>query len=119
MVGKTNRRDEMPLIPQVTPHVFEKWEIEFVGPINPPSKRSGARYIIIVTQYLTRWTKVAPVKYCSAKTTTHFLFEQVITIFGCPRIMMSDQGTHYINNTIMAMIEDFEVYHQKSTSYHS
>jgi transposase InsO family protein len=48
----------------------------------------------------------------------HFLFEQVITRFGCPRILMSDQGTHFINNTIRAMIEEFEVYHQKSTPYH-
>ena len=49
---------------------------------------------------------------------THFLFEQVITRFGCPRILMSDQGTHLINNTIKAMTEEFEVHHQKSTPYH-
>jgi hypothetical protein len=58
------------------------------------------------------------VKDCSAKTTTHFLFEQVITIFGSPRVLMSNQGTYFINNTINAMIEEFEVDHQKSTPYH-
>jgi transposase InsO family protein len=31
---------------------------------------------------------------------------------------MSDQGTHFIIKTIKAMIEEFEVYHQKSTPYH-
>jgi transposase InsO family protein len=31
---------------------------------------------------------------------------------------MSDQGTHFINNTIRTMTKDFEVYHQKSTPYH-
>jgi hypothetical protein len=89
-----------------------------VGPINPPTKRSRVRYIIIEKKYLTIWVEAAPVKYCSSKTTSHFLFEHVITVFGCPRILMSDQGTHFINNTIKAMTEDFEVYHQKSTSYH-
>ena len=31
---------------------------------------------------------------------------------------MNDQGTHFINNTITAMTEEFEVHHQKSTPYH-
>jgi transposase InsO family protein len=31
---------------------------------------------------------------------------------------MSDQGTHFINNTIKAMTEEFEVHHQNSTPYH-
>jgi hypothetical protein len=45
-VGKPNRRDEIPLRLHVTMKVFEKWEMDFIGPINPPEKRSGDRYII-------------------------------------------------------------------------
>jgi hypothetical protein len=45
---------------------FEKWAIDFVGPINPPGKRTGARYIITVIEYLTRWDEVKLVKDCSA-----------------------------------------------------
>jgi hypothetical protein len=95
----------MPLKPQVTLKVFEKWVVEFVGPINPPARISGARYIITMTKYLTRWVEEAAVKYCNVETTTHFLFEQVIKRFGCPRILMSDQGTHFINSTIHEMTE--------------
>jgi hypothetical protein len=58
-------------------------------------------------EYITRWEEATPVKDCSIETTTHFLFEQVINKFRCPRILMSDQGTHFINNTIMAMTEEF------------
>jgi transposase InsO family protein len=117
-VVKPNKRDEIPLIPQVTLQVFEKLAIDFVGPINPLEKILGVRYIITTTKYLTRWVEVALVKDCSAETTTHFLFEKMITRFGCPRVLMTDQGTHFINSTIRAMTKEFEFYHQKSTSYH-
>jgi hypothetical protein len=106
-VGKPNRQDEIPLRPKVTLQVFKKWEIDFVGPNNPPTKRLGVRYIITSIEYLKRWEEATTIKYCSIDTTTHFLFEQLITKFGCPRILMSDQGTHFINSTIKATTEEF------------
>jgi hypothetical protein len=48
-VRKPSRRDEMTLAPQLTLQAFDKWAIDFMGPINPPGKCIGARYIIIVT----------------------------------------------------------------------
>jgi transposase InsO family protein len=67
---------------------------------------------------LTRWAEARSVKDYSATTTTHFIFDDIITRFGCPKILMSDQGTHFINKTIEALTEEFAVHHQKSTPYH-
>jgi transposase InsO family protein len=89
-----------------------------VRPINPPRKRTGARYIITSTKYLTRWEVARAVKDCSVATTTQFIFEDIITRFGCVKILMSDQGTHFINKTIESLTREFEVHHQKSTPYH-
>jgi transposase InsO family protein len=102
----------------LTLQAFEKWAIDFVIPINPPRKRTGARYIIIATEYLTRWAEARAVKDCSETTTAHFIFDDIITRFGWPKILMSDQGTHFINNTIEDLTDEFAVHHQKSTSYH-
>ena len=54
----------MALAPKITLHAFDKWDVDFVGPINPPGIQKGARYIITVTYYLTRWDEATPVKYC-------------------------------------------------------
>jgi transposase InsO family protein len=89
-----------------------------VGPINPPGKHTGARYIITATEYLTRWAEAREVKECSATIVVWFIFDDIITRFGCLRILMSDQGTHFINKTIEALTQEFVVHHQKSTPYH-
>ena len=44
----------MPLQPQMALQAFEKWAIDFVGPINPLGKKTGARYIITATDYVKR-----------------------------------------------------------------
>lgn len=67
---------------------------------------------------LTRWPEAQSVKDCIGVTTVKFLFEYVLTRFGYPKVLMSDQGTHFLNETISALTEEFHVYHQKSTQYH-
>ena len=86
----------MPLIPQITLQTFDKWAIS-MGPIFLTRKLLGARYIITATDYLTRWAEAVPVKDCTAVTTAKFLFENVVTRFGCQKILISDQGTHFFN----------------------
>jgi transposase InsO family protein len=67
---------------------------------------------------LTRWDETRAVKDYSATTTMCFIFNDIITRFGCPKILLSDQDTHFIIKTVEALNEEFAVHHQKSTPYH-
>ena len=87
----------MPLVPQVTLQPFDKWVVDFVGPINSLGNTSGAWYIIIAIDYLTRWVNTTPIVDCTAVTAARFLLDNIVTWFGCPMILMSDQGIHFIN----------------------
>ena len=73
-MGTPSRRDDMPLQQQVNLQAFDKEEIYFFRLINPLEKKTGVLYIIIVTNYLTRWVEAQLVKYCRAETATHFIF---------------------------------------------
>ena len=87
-------------------HPFEKWAINFVGPIKPQGKTS-TRYIITATEYLTCWVEAQPINDCTTTMAAKFLFEHVLTRFGCPKIVMSDHSTHFLNETITVLTEEF------------
>ena len=58
------------------------------------------------------------VKDWTGATAASFLFEYVLTGFGCSRILMSAHSTHFLNEKISGPMKEFQVYHQKSMPYH-
>ena len=51
---KPLNQDHMPLHPVLLQAPFEKWGLDYVGPIKPAAKGSQARYVIVATDYLTK-----------------------------------------------------------------
>ena len=65
--------------------------------------------LIKTTDYLTRWVEATLVMDCTTGTLAKFIFENIVTRFGCPRILMNDQGSHFINLTVKALTEELQV----------
>lgn len=57
-------------------------------------------------------------KDCSMTTTTECISEFILSRFGCSKISMSDRVSHFLNETVTTLIEQFHMCHQKSTPYH-
>jgi transposase InsO family protein len=117
-VGKTSRRDELPLQPVLDLQGFEKWVVDFIGPINPKTNHSKARYIITATDYLTCWAEATTVQDCSTDIVSRFIFGNIITWFGYPGSLTSDRGGHFISSTIEKLTTKFLIQHHKSSPYH-
>jgi hypothetical protein len=97
---------------------FEKWAFDFIGSINPTTKHSKAKYIITKTDYLRWWVEETTIQDFSIDTAARFIFENIITWFGCPRSLTSDQGGHFISGTISNIMKTFLIQHHKSIPYH-
>ena len=95
---------------------FEKWGIDFIGPINPVTARKR-RYIILATDYATRWVEArATVKNDAAAAAT-CLFEEIMMRFGPPLELVSDRGKHFLNDVIINITERYLIKHRKTTPY--
>jgi hypothetical protein len=117
-VGKPVPSSAMPLHPILAQVPFEKWGIDFVGPIKPPSCNGCKRYILVATEYVTKWAEAIATKNDDADIVARFLYENIITRFGYPKELVSDRGTHFINSTIEKLLSKYMIKHRKSTPYH-
>ncbi len=48
-----------------------------------------------------------------AKNIVKFIYENIITRFGCPTHFINDQGNHFINKTIEELMAEFMIVHHK------
>jgi hypothetical protein len=51
------------------------------------------------------------VKDFTAETIIWFIFDNVITRFDCPKVLMSDQGSHFLNETIRELTQEFTIHY--------
>ena len=115
-MGKPTISNEIPLQLRVLIEPFEKLALDFVGPINPPSKQN--KYILVCTDYVTKWVEAKALPFATENVVVSFLFEDIFTCFGVPREIVTDQGTQFTSRLVQKLVDQYKIKHQKSTPYH-
>ena len=68
--------------------------------------------------YFTRWPEAKAVRSANSEKVANFIYENIICRFGAPRVIQSDQGTHFVNQVIKQLTEKFRIRHSLSSPYH-
>ncbi|CAF4686011.1 unnamed protein product, partial [Rotaria sp. Silwood1] len=97
--------------------VWQLLTMDFHGPITPTS-RNGNKYIIALTDVLSKFVITKAVRDCTATTAAHFLIEQVILKYGTPKCILTDNGTHFTASMMTELFKTLGVTHLYSTPYH-
>nr|XP_043620395.1 uncharacterized protein LOC122592271 [Erigeron canadensis] len=81
------------LIPVTSAWSFSKWGINIVGPfLQAPGK---VRFLVVAVDYFTKWIEAKPLVTISGKQMEKFVWEQVVTRFGIPQVIVSDNGKQF------------------------
>ncbi|GAU47094.1 hypothetical protein TSUD_369270 [Trifolium subterraneum] len=109
------RKSEMPQKSMLFCEVFDVWGIDFMGPF-PMS--FGFLYILLAVDYVSKWVEAIPTRTNDARVVADFVRSNIFCRFGIPRAIISDQGTHFCNRTMEALLRKYGVLHRVSTAYH-
>ena len=97
---------------------FQKWGLDFVGPFTTATARSRHKYIVVTTDYCTKWVEAKALWDNTATSMTKFLYEHIWCRFGYPIELISDQGSHFLNMVIHDLTHHYAIVHKKSTPYY-
>ena len=110
-----NRRIE-PLHPIKVGQPFDRLGMDIVGPL--PRSKNGNAYIMVATEYLTKWPEARAIPNAKASLVVLFFYEDIICRHGCPKEILTDRGTHFVNEMLDSLCENLGVKHKLSTAYH-
>lgn len=95
---------------------MERLAIDILGEL--PLTENGNRYIVVIADYFTKWTECFPMPNMEARTVAKILVEQVISRFGTPTKIHSDQGRQFERRLFREMCELLEIDKTRTSTYH-
>jgi len=74
-----------------SPWPFAQWGMDIVGPL--PTAAGNRKYLLVATDYFTKWIEAEPLANIRDADMIRFIWRNIITRFGIPRTIITDNGT--------------------------
>ena len=94
----------------------ERVHLDHAGPF-PVKSRSGHRFILIIIDSFSKWCMIVPCFSTSTVEVIHSL-DRWINQFGCPKTIVSDQGTCFTSGAFQEYLHSMGTQHILSSSNH-
>ena len=117
-VGTVYGARRMPHQPVLLFEPFEKWGLDFVGPFTPVVTLIVNQYILVATDYCTKWVEAKALRDNTAASTAKIMYRHIWCRFGFQIELISDQRGHFLNEVMNGCTHHYAVVHKKSTLYY-
>ena len=94
---------------------FERLGMDIVGPVE--KSKAGNRYMLVITDYATKYPEVFPLKNTKAKTVA-FSLVQFFSRVGLPGDILTDQGSNFMSTLLKQVYQLLGIRSVRTTPYH-
>jgi len=94
---------------------FDKVSMDIMGPL--PVTQSGNSYILTIQDLLTKYSLAIPLQHAGATEVADAFTNELVCIFGAPKAILTDQGSHFLNSLMQNIARKFKIKHYKTTAY--
>ena len=109
------KRHRASLKKNVTGEPFARIGIDISGPYN--STTDGNRYILVISDYFTKWVEAYPMRDMEAKTVAEIVVTEFISRVGVPMVIHSDQGRNFESKLFQQMCQLFGIKKTRTTAF--
>lgn len=110
-------KTRQPMVLTDTPgFAFDKIAMDVMGPL--PKTKHDNKYILTIQDLLTKYSIAVPMENTSAITTAEAFVNNFICRFGCPKAILTDQGTNFLSYLMKNIAKRFKIKHFRTSTYH-
>ena len=114
--AKGNPTRKQPLQSMLVGNPLDRISLDICGIF--PETISGNNYILVITDYFTKYTQFVAMKGCTAMQCADALMEHFICHVGVPRVIHSDQGVQFESELFQELCRLLSVRKTRTTSYY-
>ncbi|XP_055999552.1 uncharacterized protein K02A2.6-like [Ostrea edulis] len=92
--------------------------MDILGELHVPTTEKGNRYILVISDYFTKWTEAIAMPNIEAKTVAEIFVTEVVTRFGIPTTLHSDQGAQFESKLFTEMCKLLHIKKTHTNPYH-
>ena len=110
------RKRRSPLKQYLVRAPMERLAMDILGPL--PQTPRGNRFVLVVTDYFSKWTESYAIPNQEATTVTEKLVSGFVCLFWVPRELHSDQGTNFESKVMAEVCKLLDIENTRTTPLH-
>lgn len=95
---------------------MQRCAMDIMGPL--PMTHNGNKYILVISDYFTKWTEAFAIPNQEARTVATILVQEFVCRYGVPRELHTDQGRQFESALFQEMCRLLDIEKTRTTSFH-